>query len=167
MFYVPRDNWFARGRGLVGTPGAAVFSPLLAPLGAPFCTTAAAQVATGRPVNTAPPSVSGSTVQGGVLATSNGSWSQPVTSYAYKWQTSADGVSGWADIGGATGQSYTSGAGDVGKYIRSEVQATNSFGADLAGYIPSAAVGPITSSGGAGPSLDFSNPNNSQYLGIV
>lgn len=166
MFFVPRDNWTSRGRGLVGTPGAAIFSPFFAPIGSPYCTTAAAQVATGRPVNLAAPVVSGSTVQSQVLTTSNGTWSQPVTSYAYKWQNSPDG-STWTDIGGATSQSYTTGAGDVGKYVRSGVQATNSFGADLAGYIPSAAVGPITSSGGASPSLDFSQSGNSQYLGIV
>lgn len=108
-------------------------------------------VATAKPVNTAAPSASGIQTQGQVLTTSNGAWDQPVTSFAYKWQTSADGSTGWTDIAGATSATYTPVSGDVGKFLRSAVQATNSFGADVAGYVPSAATGaiaaPLTISG--------------------
>jgi hypothetical protein len=49
----------------------------------------------------------------------------PIT-YATKWQVSADGTSGWADIAGATGLSYTIQTGDKDKYLRALTTATDS-----------------------------------------
>lgn len=49
----------------------------------------------------------------------------PIT-YATKWQISADGSSGWADIAGATALTYAIQAGDKDKYLRAVTTATDS-----------------------------------------
>lgn len=101
-------------------------------------------VATAKPVNTAAPAVSGARTNGQTLTTSAGAWSQPYTSVAYKWQTADDGSgTNAADIASQTARTLTLGSGQVGKYIRSEAQASNSFGAAVAGYTTSAWIGPI------------------------
>lgn len=111
-------------------------------LGLPFGGVPPVAIATAKPVNTLAPSVSGIQTQGQVLTSSTGGWDQPVTSYAYKWQSSPDG-STWTDISGATSSTYTPASGDVGKFLRSGVLATNSFGSAVAGYAFSAATGAI------------------------
>ena len=49
----------------------------------------------------------------------------PLT-YATKWQTSADGTTGWADIAGATALTYAIQAGDKDQYLRALTTATDS-----------------------------------------
>ena len=78
------------------------------------------------PVNTAQPSVSGSELVGSTISTTNGSWSNNPTGYAYSWQRCNDDAgAGCVDIGSAGATSYTSTNADVGKYLRSRVTATN------------------------------------------
>lgn len=102
-----------------------------------------AAVADEVPTNTVAPVASGIRTVGQTLTTTNGTWTeQPITSYAYKWQVSDDGVGSWSDIGGATSQTYILAAGQSGKYVRSAVRATNAIGNAVA-YTPSAALGPI------------------------
>lgn len=100
-------------------------------------------VASAKPVNTAAPVASGILTVGQTLSTTVGGWDQPVTSYAYKWQISANGSTGWTDIASATAATYVPVTGDATQFIRSAVQATNGFGAAVAGYTVSAAVGPV------------------------
>ena len=45
--------------------------------------------------------------------------------YATRWQTSADGTSGWADLPGATGNTYTIQVSDLNKYLRAVTAATD------------------------------------------
>lgn len=105
-------------------------------------TTAGAPV--NPPVNQTVPQITSSAVQVGVEQDlSTGTWTNSPTGYGDKWQRSADGVSGWADIPGANGPAYVPVTGDVGFYLRGGVLAGNAAGPAVAGYAYSTAVGPI------------------------
>jgi len=70
---------------------------------------------------------------GEAVSTTNGSWNNSPTSYAYGWQRCEDEAgTGCVDIGGATGSTYTVVGADVGKYLRSRVTATNAIGGTTA-----------------------------------
>ena len=96
------------------------------------------------PSNTAPPSISGQTVQGQTLTADKGSWSgtAPI-SYAYQWQGCSPGCS---NISGATGQTYTLQGSDVGDTVDVVVTASNSTSA----IATSSQTVPVTASGGGG-----------------
>ncbi len=83
---------------------------------------------TGPPVSIAPPSIAGNTTPGQVLAESHGAWTDSPTTYAYQWQDCAAAGDGCADVAGATGQTYTLTAGDVGHTIRVQEAAGNVAG---------------------------------------
>ena len=70
----------------------------------------------------------GAPVVGDTLTTTNGSWANSPTSYAYQWQRCDTGGASCNPIGGATGQTYTPVAGDVGNTLRVAVTATNATG---------------------------------------
>ena len=95
-------------------------------------TTATAQITTPVPVNSAVPTVSGSAIVGQVLTTTNGTWTNTPTGFTYKWQTSANGTTGWTDISGATATTYTVVSGDANQFLRSVVTASNAGGAGTA-----------------------------------
>src|SRR5262249_9459389 len=99
------------------------------------------------PTSTAAPVVTGSTVQGQVLSTTNGSWMGSPTSFAYRWQDCNSSGGGCANITGATSRTYTLQATDVGHTVRSVVTATNSGGSNAA---PSAVSALVSSSGQTG-----------------
>ena len=84
------------------------------------------------PLNTGPPSISGSVHTTQVLTTSLGSWGgiDPPTSYTYQWQHSANGTSGWANATGtgATTGSYTVDASDLHDYLRVNLTGINAYG---------------------------------------
>lgn len=90
------------------------------------------------PVNTVAPLVSGTPNVGLTLSTTNGTWTNSPTGYAYQWQR--DGV----DIGGANANTYTQVSADIGAMIRCEVIASNAFGSSSPSV--SNAVGPVTGS---------------------
>ena len=112
-------------------------------------TSAASSVVTSPPApgNTVAPSVSGQMVQGDTLAASNGSWSNSPTSYGYQWEDCDSSGANCSNIANATSSGYTLAAGDVGDMVRVMVTASNSGGS---GQAASAAVGPVTGSGGSG-----------------
>jgi len=87
---------------------------------------------TGLPQNTALPAVSGSTVQGQVLSSSNGSWTNNPTSFAYQWSRCDASGANCTAIQGATANTYTLAAADVRSTMRSSVTATNSAGSGSA-----------------------------------
>lgn len=95
----------------------------------------AAIVAAPTPGNTALPVITGTTTQGSTLSTTNGTWTNTPTSYAYQWTRAG------ANIAGATAATYTLVAGDVGANIAVVVTATNANGN---GAATAASVGPIT-----------------------
>ena len=65
---------------------------------------------------------------GEVLTTTNGTWTNSPTSYAYQWQDCNSAGGGCVNIGGATSSSYTVASGDVGDTIRCVVTASNAYG---------------------------------------
>ena len=102
------------------------------------------------PVNTSPPTISGTAQQGDTLTAGNGSWSNGPTSYAYQWQdcTSASACS---NISGATGSTYTLGSSDVGKTVDVVVTASNAGGSGSATSAQTATVTAASSGGGLSP----------------
>ena len=80
------------------------------------------------PVNTIPPDVSGTPVQGDKLTTTDGSWTGGPTSHAYVWEDCDGSGANCSAISGANASAYTLGAGDVGHTIRVVVTATNASG---------------------------------------
>ena len=99
--------------------------------------TAVVQSATG-PVNTAPPTISGTAQEDQTLTADNGSWTgtAPI-SYAYQWQRCSGTCS---DIAGATAQTYTLATADVGSTVRVQVTASNGGGSSTAVSQPTAVV---------------------------
>ena len=77
----------------------------------------------GAPYNTAAPAITGTLRVGVAQTVSNGTWSGSPT-FAYKWQTSADGIA-WADISGATSATYTPTYTIANLRLRSVVSAGN------------------------------------------
>ncbi len=97
-------------------------------IGQTIATSAATSaVASGAPVNTVLPKISGTTRQGQLLKVTKGTWSPAAKSYAYQWQSSPDN-SNWSAITGASGSSYTPTAADVSDYLRVHVTAINTYG---------------------------------------
>jgi len=93
-------------------------------------TTAAIQYA---PQNTSEPTISGDARQGSTLTTTNGTWrTDSAISYTYQWLRCNAGATNCANIAGATAQSYTATAADVGSRLRATVIARNSSGTSSA-----------------------------------
>jgi predicted actin-binding protein len=81
------------------------------------------------PVNTAPPSISGSPAPGQSLSASTGSWSGDAPmSFAFRWERCDAAGGACSAVSGATGQTYGVGSADEGKTLRVEVTATNGAG---------------------------------------
>lgn len=109
------------------------------------------------PINTVLPVASGTLSVGATLTTTNGTWLNTPTSYAYQWyQAFTDGggavITDGAGrplglpISGATSQTYVVQAGDATEYLFAEVTATNAFGStsvsgDAIGPIPGGGIG--------------------------
>lgn len=99
------------------------------------------QVAGVAPANTTAPSFTGTTTAGQLLTGASGTWNGvPSPTYAYKWQRSDNGTSGWADISGATSINYTLQAADYDKYVRLQVTGTNGLGSSTANSVASAKI---------------------------
>src|SRR6266550_4052041 len=96
---------------------------------------------TGPPVNTSPPTISGSNQQGQTLTGSQGSWSgaQPI-SYAYQWQRCDSSGANCGNIASATSTTYTLTSADVGSTLVLSVTATNPAGSQTAASAATAAV---------------------------
>jgi hypothetical protein len=90
------------------------------------------------PVNTAPPTISGSAMQGQTLTASSGTWNNSPTAYAYQWQDCTS--SGCTNISGATSPSYLLQASDVGETVDLVVTASNAGGSSSATSAQSAVV---------------------------
>jgi subtilisin family serine protease len=99
----------------------------------PGCATAVA-----APVNTGLPVVSGSAVQGQVLSSSTGTWSNAPTGFAYQWLRCGGGSC--VAIGGAVSSSYTVVSGDVGDTLEARVTASNAGGSTAATSAATATV---------------------------
>lgn len=81
------------------------------------------------PSNSVVPALSGTETVGSTLTSTTGTWSGDATiTYGYQWERSANGSTGWANIGGATTSMYTLTASDDTQYVRCTVTATNNAG---------------------------------------
>lgn len=89
-----------------------------------------------EPENQTLPAVAGIAKVGEVLTAWPGVW-EPTGTLAYQWQVND---SGWQNIAGATGQTYTPIVGQVGDTLRVIVTATNSTGSVSATSAPTTAV---------------------------
>jgi hypothetical protein len=99
---------------------------------------AARQVA---PVNTVPPSITGTAQQSQTLTTSNGTWTSASSiSYRYQWLRCNRSGNGCSEISGATERTYTLRSADVNRTLRARVTATNSDGSTSATSAPTAVV---------------------------
>jgi hypothetical protein len=98
-------------------------------------------VAVGSPVNTSPPTISGTARQGETLTASLGAWkgTQPIR-FSGTWQRCNTAGTGCAAIAGATKLRYVLGRDDVGRTLRAQVRATNRVGTAVAVSNPTAVV---------------------------
>ena len=119
---------------------------LLVGLAAGLALVGASEAATQlAPVNTAPPTIDGTTTVGRTLTASNGTWSNSPTSYAYQWlRCNGSGVSCVA-VANGTQQSYTLVRADAGHSMRVRVTASNADGSASAQSDPTARVAPVSS----------------------
>ncbi len=103
------------------------------------------------PVNTSPPTISGTPQEGQTLSANPGAWTgtQPI-SFAYAWLRCDRNGGSCAGISGATGQSYTLTSADVGQTVRVRVAARNSAGSRSSTSVPSAVVNRATPAGPGG-----------------
>jgi hypothetical protein len=114
-------------------------------------TAALALAGTGRtavaaaPVNTAPPTISGTPTVGQTLTASNGTWNNTPTSYAYQWLRCNGGGNNCASVSNGTQQSYTLVGADAGHTMRVRVTATNADGSASAQSAQTNTVAPVTS----------------------
>jgi RHS repeat-associated protein len=94
------------------------------------------------PANTAPPTVSGTAVDGRVLTASSGTWTG-IPTFSYRWQRCDSSGAGCADIASASAQTYTQAGADVGFTLRVVVTGANAAGSSSAN---SAATGIVQAS---------------------
>ena len=136
----------ARSRGMLwlGMP----LVSLAAVVVALFVPTLGSAQSQAKPVNTMEPQISGVAVQGQTLTGTTGTWSNNPTSFAFQWRRCPkDGGSGDASncavIAGATTNTYTLAAADVGSTIRVRVTATNKDGSASAASNATDVVAPL------------------------
>jgi hypothetical protein len=84
------------------------------------------------PVSSGAPVVSGTAQEGDTLTTSNGSWSNAPSSFAYQWEDCDGSGASCTAISGARSSSYALGSGDVGHTVRSVVTGSNAGGSGSA-----------------------------------
>jgi hypothetical protein len=93
------------------------------------------------PVNTSPPSTSGTAIVGDDLTASPGGWQGEPAGYTYQWQMCDGGGNACDPISGATGTAVSLTNGEVGHRLRVIVTANNAYGNTSAVSAPSAVVG--------------------------
>jgi acid phosphatase type 7 len=89
-------------------------------------------IATAAPENRTAPTIAGTARFGQRLTTSNGTWTNEPTEYAYQWQRCDANGANCSPISGETTQSYTVASADVGARIEVAVTASNAGGRSAA-----------------------------------
>ena len=129
-----RKRWLLLG-GIFGAGvGAVVVSA--------FAIFAGAGIAAGqaRPVNSSPPTISGTPQEGKTLTANRGTWDNTPTDYNYFWRRCNAGGNNCSNISGAHALTYTLRSGDVGRTIRFRVVAKNADGQNDAESAPTDVV---------------------------
>jgi sugar lactone lactonase YvrE len=96
-----------------------------------------------KPVNTTPPSVTGTFQAGQTLSATRGSWSQDPIIYSYQWQDCDAAGASCADLPRATDNTYTLASSDAGATVRVVVTAENGGGAGTAVASVSAVIADV------------------------
>jgi hypothetical protein len=102
---------------------------------------------TAAPVNTVAPAISGTPTVGQTLTTSDGTWSNTPTSFAYQWLRCNGGGNSCATVANGTQKTYTLVGADAGHTMRARVTATNADGSNSVQSDQTAAVAAATVSG--------------------
>ena len=84
------------------------------------------------PTNSVAPVISGTTLTGSTLSTTNGTWTGSPSSYTYQWKRATSAIGSYSNISSATNSTYVLTDADIDKYIKVSVIATNSIGASSA-----------------------------------
>ena len=100
------------------------------------------------PVNTAPPTISGTPQVGQTLTANNGTWTNNPTSFAYQWLRCNAGGQACVNVSNGTQRTYTLVGADAGRTMRVRVTATNADGSTPAESAQTTAVAPATSTAG-------------------
>ena len=93
------------------------------------------------PVSTAPPALTGVSQVGQVLTIVPGKWLNAPPAFTYAWQRCDLTGAACVPIAGATADSYTVTADDVGSTVVASIGAANPYGARNVSTAPTAAVG--------------------------
>jgi GH25 family lysozyme M1 (1,4-beta-N-acetylmuramidase) len=122
--------------------------------GANPATYAIARYPTGAPVAATPPTITGTARAGSALAGVPGTWGggKPI-GFTYQWKRCDAAGAGCTPILGATLESYTPGAADVGHALVATVVATSPSGTAGASSPPTPAVAPAGSSVATRPAV--------------
>jgi hypothetical protein len=119
---------------------------LLAVIGGLVLAGAGQAASTAAPVNTAPPTISGTPQVGQTLTATNGTWTNSPTSFAYQWLRCNGGGNSCVPVSNGTQQTYTLVGADAGHTMRVRVTATNADGSASAQSDQTSTVAPATSS---------------------
>ena len=92
------------------------------------------------PVNTSPPTISGTERAGETLTASSGSWNNSPTSFSYQWLRCNSSGASCGNISGATNQTYQLQKSDAGRRVRVSVTAKNGDGSANAQSAPTGVI---------------------------
>jgi hypothetical protein len=81
------------------------------------------------PVNTAPPTITGTPTVGQTLTANNGTWSNSPTTFGYEWLRCNGGGNSCVSVANGSQKTYTLVGADAGHTMRVRVTATNADGA--------------------------------------
>jgi hypothetical protein len=114
--------------------------------------------ATGAPVNTVRPSITGNAIVGDTLTADNGTWTNSPSSFRYQWWQCDRFGGACVEVPGATGKTYGVRFSDVSGTLRVDVTARNASGATTRRSTPSDVVQPlpvIHVAGNKAPTITF------------
>jgi hypothetical protein len=101
---------------------------------------AGAAASAAKPVNSSPPTISGTAQEGKTLTANRGTWDNTPTDYNYFWRRCGAGGGSCSNISGANALTYTLKSVDVGNRLRFRVVTKNADGQTTADSAPTDVV---------------------------